>query len=265
MAIQTDNCGREVRVTQNFSFPSPSSYTISGPSSFCRGQNRTFTLQNDVPLCLRTSTVWSSSSNVQIVSPNNHQVTIRARSSGSGWVRARLSSGQVLTKSFSATGGGSLSLYTGGGQVGPYGQLDVRVSGGVPPYRYYRGSTLLRATSNAQVTLAFGCNGGTLRVTAQGSCGGTLTGFTTIQQCGNYYYTTYPNPASSTLTIEEQIDLKQYEHSARYELYNFQGEIVSQGTIETLTTIDLSSFERGRYILKIYTGDRVENHNIIIN
>ena len=263
-AVQTNQCGREVRVTRNFSFSSPSSYSISGPSSFCSGQNRTFTLQS-VPSCLRSSATWSSSSNAQIVSRNNHQGTIRARSSGSGWVRARLSSGQVLTKSFSATGGGSLSLYTGGGQVGPYGQLDVRVSGGVPPYRYYRGSSLLRTTSNAQVTLAFGCNGGTLRVTAQGSCGGTLTGFTTIQQCGNYYYTTYPNPASSTLTIEEQIDLEQYEHSARYELYNFQGEIVSQGTIETLTTIDLSSFERGRYILRIYTGDRVENHNIIIN
>ena len=79
------------------------------------------------------------------------------------------------------------------------------------------------------------------------------------------YRTTYPNPASSTLTIEEQIDLEGYEHSARYELYNFQGEIVSQGTIETLTTIDLSSFERGRYILRIYVDDRVENHNIIVN
>ena len=48
--------------------------------------------------------------------------------------------------------------------TGPYGQVDVVVTGGSSPFKYYRGSTLLRTTSLRSLTLAVGCNGGLLTV-----------------------------------------------------------------------------------------------------
>ena len=46
--------------------------------------------------------VWTVSSNVEIVSKNNSQITIRGKActSGSGWVKATLSNGKVLTETF---------------------------------------------------------------------------------------------------------------------------------------------------------------------
>ena len=73
--------------------------SISTVKNVCYSQTKTITLSNLGVF----NTVWSSSSNVQIVSSNNSSVTVRAKSSnsmGNGWVKATLSNGTALQEDF---------------------------------------------------------------------------------------------------------------------------------------------------------------------
>lgn len=76
---------------------------IDGIDFICYGSTKALKLTNPQNLSVQ----WSTSSNVQIVSQNNHSVSIKAKyaSSGNGWVRATLSNGVVLQEDFTITNG----------------------------------------------------------------------------------------------------------------------------------------------------------------
>ena len=56
----------------------------------------------------------------------------------------------------------------------------------------------------------------------------------------------YPNPTQNQLTIETELNTKQ-----KFDIVNIMGQIVYTSTIEKTTTIDLSQFPNGIYMVKI--------------
>lgn len=62
--------------------------------------------------------------------------------------------------------------------------------------------------------------------------------------------TIYPNPTTDILNISGNIN-------AEYTIFNIQGELIMNGTINNSTsTLDVSSFAKGLYIIKIVKGNK---------
>ena len=247
------------------------------------------------------ATTWTSSSNVRIVSRNNVSATVRAgntNSSGNGWVRATLSNGVALTEGFrvgkpiindgrisgissiascdgiysyefnGGISGASSTRWVLSGQFDNVGSLN-RHGVWVSPTNWGRGYVTFVASNRCGEEIL--CR----PVTVSGwNCGPGVLNFPGPYSCGSGgFFRAYPNPASSGLTIESSvssgshwngIDPGQYPPETTYKLYNFRSEIVSRGQITTLTTIDVLTFEPGRYMLKIYANGSAETHHIVI-
>ena len=63
----------------------------------------------------------------------------------------------------------------------PYGYfLDVSVTGGTAPYKFYLNGNLIKTSSNPTETLRVNKNGGLLKVTAKSVCGTTISDTTII-------------------------------------------------------------------------------------
>lgn len=63
----------------------------------------------------------------------------------------------------------------------------------------------------------------------------------------------YPNPTTDNLTIEVAVD----ENTAA-QIYSYSGSLVPSIQLkEESTSIDISEFNTGLYIIKIETGDEV--------
>ena len=69
---------------------------INGDNRICYNQTKTYTLSNEC----NGSVTWSKSSNLQILSSDNSQVTVKSINSytGSAWIKATFSNGQSTTK-----------------------------------------------------------------------------------------------------------------------------------------------------------------------
>lgn len=52
---------------------------------------------------------------------------------------------------------------------------------------------------------------------------------------------------------------------AYYKIFDFNSSLIFKGFIDNQTTIDVSSYKRGNYILKIYKNGKSESHQIIVN
>jgi len=74
---------------------------------------------------------------------------------------------------------------------------------------------------------------------------GNATGIVNMQN-NSSNLTIYPNPAQNQLTIETELNAKQ-----KFDIVNIMGQIVYTSTIEKTTTIDLSQFSNGVYMIKI--------------
>jgi hypothetical protein len=69
----------------------------------------------------------------------------------------------------------------------------------------------------------------------------------------------YPNPAKDNLTIETNTKLKQ-----SLEIYNIAGQSVYTANICNKTSIDISNFQAGIYILKLNTNKGTEVRKFVI-
>jgi hypothetical protein len=74
-----------------------------------------------------------------------------------------------------------------------------------------------------------------------------------------------PNPSESGLfTISGKKD--NADESSTVEILDYTGRVISESTLQTnSSTIDLSTYSRGLYIVRITSGDKVTNHKIIYN
>ena len=239
--------------------------SLTGNSTVCYNVNTTYTLTNG-----GSNVTWEVSSALQIVSSSNTSITVKTLSAyqGSAYIRAIL---QYETIQKNITVNSSFNMTWAG--PGPYGQVDVWITGGNPPYKFYRNNALIYTSYSSPTTIPFGCNGGILKVEASTICG-VISKNDIIPSCNNYIYSVYPNPASTTLTVAktESIDAQQFDTSNNeksnkadsFELYDFDSNLILKGKLGTQTTIDASIYKKGRYILKISSGKESETHHIIV-
>lgn len=72
-----------------------------------------------------------------------------------------------------------------------------------------------------------------------------------------------PNPSESGVFT---LSSKQDSGNSTIEILDYTGRLISESVLETnSSTIDLSSYSKGLYIVRITSGDKVTNHKIIYN
>ncbi|PIF30396.1 putative secreted protein (Por secretion system target) [Flavobacterium sp. 9] len=167
--------------------------------------------------------------------------------------------------------------------VGPYGQVDVFVQGGAPPYNVYRGETTLIYTSNSPGTFVvpFGCGGGILKVEANTSCGlvayrkmysGCNTKSSVSTQASSKvgdssFYKIYPNPASSIINISLINEDRAPDFSAQINaiLYDLNGQEKSNvAVVNNTATINVSQLQKGVYVLIVNINGVSESHQVLV-
>jgi len=75
----------------------------------------------------------------------------------------------------------------------------------------------------------------------------------------NNTFNIYPNPSSTGLFTVEGVE------NARIMVYNVIGEVVyTEANAAAITTIDLSSYNAGNYIVKVISNHEVSIQKIVI-
>jgi hypothetical protein len=73
----------------------------------------------------------------------------------------------------------------------------------------------------------------------------------------------YPNPVENKFTITLQSKITEYTTA---ELYNTEGKLIEkQSLYNSTSTIDLSGFPAGMYLVKVDTGTEILTEKIIKN
>lgn len=251
-------------------------------SNLCYPQTTTITLTN----LGGASTFWSSSSNVQIMSHNNSSATIGSlnqNTSGEGWIRASLSNGIVLQENFWV--GRPLLNYdiyedftmcrdinTTTNNFFPVSMLGMDVSTTWEVQRITNNHNVSMQGNEVLVSLQYAApyNYIAFKVRANNLCGFSdwLEYYIEVfDSCGlesNNSYMIYPNPATEFITIRAKKPKDIIESRIRFKMYDLNGILVEIGILSNQSSIDVSKYNKGNYILKIDEGSNSETHHIII-
>lgn len=269
--------------------------SLNGSNIICSPSNSTFTLQNG-----GTPVTWQVSSDLLIVSSNDTSITVKPKySSGSvGEITANLNSGASITTEIqinnpSLTNSDVFvrdSYYnnlTGNGtSLDPYlicaGEEYIisMYSNNVNSINYTTIPSGWTSYSYGIYEIAFTPNnmnyGNTYSIDIDytGICSNSVHTiyFKKDNYCFGGYFTVSPNPSSETLNIEYKnltktnTTLSETDLKSNYKLFDFQSNLVLKGKLDKQKkSINVSSLRKGMYILKIYTDENVETHQIIIN
>ena len=256
---------------------------ITGSNAVCVNSSQTFSLNNFNPTG-STSITWSlSNSRASIISGQGTQsVVVKGNSSGQVSLTATInypgSSCGTLIETRSLQIGSSIS-YTWSGP-GPYGQVDVNVTGGTAPWKFYRnGSTLIHTSYSSSTTVPFGCSGGSLEVRSTTSCGTASYTDIIYGSCGgSYMYSIYPNPSTTEIKVvavqtkdstPKFIDLgsKSLSKKIVLTLLDFTGNSVSTKNFNNGSKelkMDVSTLPKGIYFLRVLAKEVDETHTILI-
>lgn len=187
---------------------------------------------------------------------------------------------RTITKDINIGGNFIVNMHDG---VGPYGQVDVSVQGGSPPYNFYRGETTLiyTTTLSGMSTVPFGCGGGLLKVEANTSCG--LVAYrklysgcnTKLSQSldtastteNSSFYKIYPNPASSAINVSlfDEARSPGLDVPITAILYDLKGQQKRKvAVVDNNATIHADQLEKGVYVLLIEINGISESHQVII-
>lgn len=71
----------------------------------------------------------------------------------------------------------------------------------------------------------------------------------------------YPNPAKNQLNIE----LHTLERIAKYHIYNLHGQLLSSSEFSGSTSLDVSYFLKGIYVIQVLSEGKLYSNKIIIN
>jgi hypothetical protein len=250
-----------------------SSATISGSGTVC--SSSTYTMSG--LLSGQTVTSWSVSnpSRATLSATSGATTTVTKISNGQVTLTAtiRNACNQTVTKAINLQLGGAMDFTWNG--VGPFGQLDVNVTSGSSPFKVYRGTTLLYSGSNGSPTVNFGCNGGVLKVEASTPCGTVSKSVIVPSGCasfrGQQTMVVFPNPSSSEINVAQIDEFKEARSDesigpVTLELYNFNGTLMASQKFERLsidTKMDISTFKKETYILRIVGKEVDEVHQIV--
>ena len=264
---------------------------ISEINTICYPQTTTVNLSN----LGEATTIWTSSSNVQIVSSNNSSATIRglnSYSNGDGWIRAVLSNGITFQENFHVgkaevdnvifrnngadiSGYFCTSHYDNEFEILPYvpnASYEVRI-------RDLSTNSIVAGPFNftgniATLPTSYNYTPGWYLFETRGtnSCGTSSWNQWEVEfvDCshgggGESEYIVSPNPSSDILTVkkiknEPKINTSEYQ----IKFYDFNAKLIFEDFIRNQISIDVSKFKKGRYILKITKGLESETHHIII-
>nr|WP_315200722.1 M4 family metallopeptidase [uncultured Flavobacterium sp.] len=273
-------------------------YSLNGSYALCNENTATYTLAAPLPLVAGSVPVWSTSSNLTIISSNNSSVTVKSsNTNGTGFIKAVFSDGSIANKevwvgkfsSGSLTGTSavcrSVAYYyyanvPGGHKAGYtyrwtmpnanwqiFSQQDNRI---------YAGPSGPAGTNTAGQMLAEVNNG----------CGWSVIGGIIVYPNSSctigYSYIIYPNPinSSNSLTVEKintntESDLGEtsFKTNAITETEIFEVEIkdltgntrIPKKIIKNKSQLDISTLQKGVYLLLINNKGEVSQQKIIIN
>lgn len=253
---------------------------ISG--NLCYPQTTTVTLTN----INGATTVWSSSTNVQIVSSNNSSATIGALNqnvSGDGWVRATLSNGITFQENF-WVGTPVLNydnyedftmcrdINSTSNNFFPVSILGMDASTTWQVQRITNNHSVSMQGNEVLVSLQYAppYNYIAFKVRASNSCGFSdwLEYYIeVVDSCGSESYNSYmvyPNPALEFITIRAKKTKERINDNIFYQLYDFNGTLIKKGVLSNQIDINVSNYKEGNYILKIDENSKSEIHQIII-
>lgn len=256
---------------------------IVGTSPVCVNDTKTFTLNNFSPTASTTITWSLSNSRASILSgQGTTSVVVKGNSSGQVSLTATInypgSGCGTLVETRSLQIGPSISFTWSG--PGPYGQVDVNVTGGAAPWKFYRnGTTLIHTSYSSSTTVPFGCSGGSLEVRSTTSCGSASYTDIIYTTCGgSFMYSVYPNPSSTEInvaSVEETnnvsrlsvFEKESIKSNVRLTLLDFSGNPVLSKNFRTSTSelkMDVSTLSKGIYFLKIVGKEVDETHTVVI-
>lgn len=247
---------------------------IIGANLLCNS-NTTYNLNNTAG-----TITWSSSTNIQIVSSNNTQATIKSSNStisGNGWLRASSSDGYTITERINVNQNEgqipmSLSVYSSSSN---YIDITVNNGSGETPYSWYINNAFYTTTTSRTLTLYYTASSIRIEVKNDNVCGtGEHSAYYTGQIPGRYYYTVSPNPTSTVLKINKRSKLENsfkgsnsFKNTIQYKLYGLNNNLILNGTDLMKVNgieIDVTTIPEGLYILEILSSDNsVETHKII--
>ncbi|MDP3359963.1 MAG: S8 family serine peptidase [Lutibacter sp.] len=257
-----------------------SNIELLGTSLICSSSSETFTLNN-----VGTNVSWQTSPNLQITSSSNSSITVKPLNSNvndAAFIKAILPNNIVMKDVWI----GIPRAYTVGfepvicsGVLPSEDIYSLPVSPGAETYHLTSNSPFLTVTGYVnpeEGVFLYASQPGnyTLTLTTSNDCGSKQsTIFVTAISCGDPggLFSVYPNPSTETLNIEKtysttnNLNSISYDKNTIYNLFDFKLNLISKGNIKGLTTIDVSNYKRGRYILQIVSGENSETHHIIIN
>ena len=128
---------------------------------------------------------------------------------------------------------------------------------------------IVSGQGTANITAIWGATGfGTLTVTETNAddCDGETVSLTTviiptnIDEVNGSSIAVYPNPASTTLTV----DLKAFSDGALVQLTDMSGRTLILERMTGLATFDVSNFASGAYTLTVNAGDRQARVQVMV-
>ncbi len=261
--------------------------TITGPEELC-SSNTSYSIAN---LPTGATVNWSVNSHLRIVSTSTDgkTVTISPYSSLRGFTAGIITAiiahgGQTITVAKTVYGG--LDIVILGPTTVPQttgASYKAELAGYVYPtpfIEYYswsvtNGSVMSGNISDAEIMFGIGNRTSTITVTYANGCGGYSTGTLNVYVSRggmNYYSAAYPNPASSSLTIErvqnsEELQVKSATPSMfTAQLYSLSRQLVREQTFNgTQLSLNVSTLPNGTYFLNIIeNGKVVEQQTIVV-
>jgi|GEM_PF-6018989 len=250
---------------------------MSGSDIVCSSSS-TFTI-NTPPN--GSSIVWTKSSNLNYVSgQGTSSYKVSAGSNGAGWVKV------VVNTACNVPYYQQKNVH-----VGPYSSSNYPISGPSSACNnqavYYSVPSLAQATNylwtwpsgwtytsgqgTNSLALKTGNTSGAVTIRVDNLCGpggSPSTNFTTVNQCGTFSVSAFPNPASDNLSVTIESDEANQDdliHTAQLTLYDeCQDLVFSLETSDITTTIPVSNLAEGRYLLNVQTEKGIVQKQIVL-
>lgn len=241
----------------------------------------TYSLQNG-----GNSVSWNVSSNLQIISSSNTSITVRpinSSTNGAGYIEAILPLEILFEEVWVGVPLLDYDIYENFTMCRDINStVNNSFSASIQGYDGSSTWEVQRITNNHTVTMQGNdvvvnlfylppYNYIAFKVRASNSCGFSewLEYYVeVIDNCGTEAYNSfmvYPNPASEILTIKNKKTKLTKNENNVYKLYDYDLKLILEGVLNDQIKINISNYKKGKYILKIFSHQKSETHNIIFN
>lgn len=270
-------------------------YGLNGSYILCKESTTTYSLTAPLPPA-GSVPVWSTSSNLTIISFNNSSITVKSSNiNGAGFIKATFSDGSIANKEISVGNSGSLTGTSAVCRSVAY-YYYANVPGGHKAgytYRWTMPNAYWQVFSQQDNFIYAGPSGpagtntaGQMLVEANIGCGwsgvGGIIVYPNYSCTIGYSYIVYPNPinSSSSLTVEKintntesNLGETTFKTNAITETEIFEVEIkdligntrIPKKTIKNKSQLDISTLQKGVYLLLINYKGEISEQKIIIN